>query len=342
MNGLYEARSEAFKLASNSYDEFLGNNRIHSKYSPIYIATTSNVVETLKLYKNYERVLTVGGTGAHAYEALLNGAKEVDIFDINELQRLYFEYMKTAIIYLKYEDFIKHFTLKEQKTVFERREIKDFLSNELYYQLSFIVDEEIDIVFGPLYEFFDSTDLLMSKLFRFEFPFTLEYLKKNASFYNEEQYYKLQKILRSDKHNINYQTMSLVDVPKNYKNKYDLILLDNILQYYKHIPELETPYLVNMFIRKKLSELLNDNGTIQVNCAYQLGTDAVKEKLGLELPKELNLYEKLALQQEIKEGINIPLIEKWDSYSYDFIPGVEKLDNGTQADNLVLSYKKSR
>ena len=54
-----------------------------------------------------------------------------------------------------------------------------------------------------------------------------------------------------------------------------------------------------------------------------------------------SLYEKLALQQEIKEGINIPLIEKWDDYSYDFIPGVENLDNGTQADNLVLSYKKT-
>jgi len=339
---IYEARNEAFKLASKKYNEFLDNNRIHTKYSSIYIATTSNVIDTLKLYKNYERVLTMGGTGAHAYEALLNGAKEVYIFDINELQRLYFEIMQTAIIYFSYEEFIKYFTLPKQKAVFQRSEIKDFLSNEMYSKLSLLVEDDVDAVFGPLYEFYDSTDLVLSKLFRFEFPFTLDYLKSNASFYNEEQYYKLQKILRSGKYKINYETMSLVDVPKNYEDKYDLILLDNILQYYDQIPEMETPYLTNMFIRKKLSELLNEAGTIQVNYAYKLGTDAVKEKMGLNVSKELTPIERLALLREMKEGINIPLIEKWDGYSYDYIPGVERLDGNTNAENLVLSFKKNR
>ena len=77
-----EIRNAAFRLAEQ---KFVAGEPTYGLYSPIYIASTSNVTDTMNLYKNYEDVLTVGGTGAHAYEALLHGAKHVDLFDINEL-----------------------------------------------------------------------------------------------------------------------------------------------------------------------------------------------------------------------------------------------------------------
>lgn len=59
----------------------------HSNISSIYIAPTANVIDTVNLYNNYKDVLSVGGTGAIGYECILNGAKRVDLFDINYLQK---------------------------------------------------------------------------------------------------------------------------------------------------------------------------------------------------------------------------------------------------------------
>lgn len=107
-----EIVEEAYKLASTKYQT---RNPKFQTLSSIYLAATSNVKDTLSLYSYYQKVLAVGSTGAHGYEALLNGATQVDLFDINELQRLFYEYMKTAIIHLDYQDFMRHFTLSRTK-----------------------------------------------------------------------------------------------------------------------------------------------------------------------------------------------------------------------------------
>lgn len=337
MVNIYQARDAAFKLASEKYE---AGKSVYTLFSPIYIAATSNVTSTVDLYKDYNSVLSVGGTGAHGFEVALNGAKKVDLFDANYLQKLYFEYMKTAVMYLDYETFVKHFTLQVQRKIFKKSEIRDLLSNELYDKLVYYLPEDVETVFTSLYDWFDSTDLILSSLFRFEHFITLDYLKKNISFYNEEQYYELQKILRAGSCEFNYETLSLVDVPKHFQTGYDLIILDNILQYYKNIPGLDDPYLVNMFIRKKLSNLLVDNGQIQVNYGFEVATDAFREKFKIPYNKEhLDFYRKFQLQEEMKKGINIPLVEKWDDYTYSFVSGVERIQGG-KSDNLVLSYRK--
>lgn len=333
----FEARDEAFKLASKGSNKV---NPVYTKYSPIYIAATSNVKGTMGLYQNYESVLAVGSTGAYGFEAALNNAKKVDLFDINELQRLFFEYMYTAIIYLDYETFIKHFTIKKATSILTRNDLKDLLSEELYSKLYYFLPSDVEDVFTLLYSYKDNASLLLSSLFRTEHLIDLNYLKKNISFYNEEQYYKLQKILLEDRCIIDYRTASLTDLPKEFNDKYDLIILDNILQYYKDIISLETPYAVNMFIQKKLSKLLTEEGVIQVNYGFEVAADAFKKKFNI--PYELenpNYIKDLILKREIKEGINIPLVEKWDNYSYSFIPGVEQIE-GRNSENLVLTYKK--
>lgn len=338
MSNFNKTRNAAFKLASERYKP---GEPVFGHYSPIYIVATSNVKDTINLYQNYDSVLSVGSTGAHGYEALLNGATKVDMFDVNELQRLFFEYMNVAITYLSYEQFIKHFTLKKQNTIMERSDIKDLLSEEIYSQLVYFLPGEVEMVFTPLYDFFDSVDLIYSGLFRFEHLITVDYLKRNVSFYNEEEYYKLQKILRDGKCQFNYKTVSLLDVPKLMSGKYDLIILDNILQYYKNITGLETPYLVNMFIQKQLSRLLTDNGVIQANYAFEVGTDAFREKLKIPYDKKhMGVLGDFVIRKEVKEGINIPLVQKWDNYSYSFIPGVETMD-GISSDNMVLTYRKT-
>lgn len=349
MNSIFNIRKEAFKLAASQPEASdVIEDPMYQKYSSIYIAPTANVVDTMKLYKDYSEVLSVGSTGAHCYEALLNGAKKVDMFDINELQKLYFEYMYTAIMHLDYEAFIKHFTLATKTSFMHKNEIKDLLSEELYNKIVKYLPEDVEKVFSSLYDYYDNFDLLASNLFITDHPINLDYLKRNASIYNEAEYYKLQKILRQENCQISYQTVSLTDVPKKFDKQYDLIVLDNILQFYKDIPGLEAPYLTNMFIQKKLSNLLKDDGTIQANYGFGIATEAFKEKFNIpsnfELPKNPLLFlvpKEFIVALEQQNGINIPLVEKWKNYSYDFISGVE-IEDGINTDNLVLTYKKKR
>lgn len=333
MVDLKQTREMAFKLASQRYDNF--GKTTYDEYSPIYIASTSNTKDIFKLYINYQKVLAVGSTGTHGFEALLNNSTHVDLFDINELQRMFYELMKTAIMVLKYEDFIKYFTLKVQKVIFNREQIKDLLSNELYEKIKSYLPQDVDYVYGPLYDYYDSTDLILSKLYRFEHPITLRYLKKFISFYNEEEYYKLQKILRTNPSIITFKQASLTDVPDKFNEEYDLIILDNILQYYKDIQELDDLEKVDNFIKNYLSQLLSEKGVIQVNYGYQLAADALKIELGLLSLSDFDPIKRIILKEEILNGINNSLIKNKNGYTYAFLPGVEE-----SGQNLVLSYKK--
>ena len=339
MPDLLEARSAAYRLATSKYKV---GDTTHTQYSSIYMASTSNVKDTMNLYDNFDSVLALGGTGAHGFEAALHGAKKIDLFDINYLQEIFFQFMLPAITYLPYEDFVRHFTLKEQHTVMDAKDFRNLLSYELWEKLAYFVPEEVEFVLGPVYEMMYSTDIVFSALFRFEFTVTLARLKRVISFYNKEEYEKLQKILRSESCEINYHICSVTDVPKLFKgNKYNLIILDNVLQYYKDIPEINTPYQVNQFIDKKLSELLTEDGVIQAAYGYEIGSDATKKRLGMPYKTERNasLPAQFAIEKEIKEGICNQLINKWDHYSYNFIDGVEK-EEFDGAENVVITYKK--
>lgn len=337
MKDLLLAREQAFRLASSGHEH---DSNSYTKYSPIYLASTSNVKSTLDLYDHYEKVLTVGGTGAHGYEAALNGAKKVDMFDINELQRIFYEYMNTAIMYLDYEDFVKYFTLKEQREIFKKSDIDNLLSNELFQKLDLYLSDDVKFVLGPIFDYFDSPDVILSKLFYLEYPITLDYLKKYVSFYNEERYYKLQNILRNDLCEINYYQVDIQDIPYMFHDTYDLILLDNILQGYSKIKGLDTPYKVNMFVNKKLNPLLSNKGNLQVAYGFEVATDALKT--GLKIPYEENNhpFARFAIKKELKEGICYQLVKKWDNYTYDFILGVEQEMENRLVDNVVLTYKK--
>ena len=341
MGSIMEAREQAHKLASKRLKLGLTN---YGMYDSIYIASTSNVKGTLDLYKDYDSVLTVGATGAHAYEAALAGAKKVDQFDINELQRLFYEYMKVAIIKLSYEDFIKYFTLKRHSQVMSYYELKDLLSSELYHRIRSYLPEDVDMVFGDLFSNFSHIDLIMSSLFRFEHAISTDYLKSMISFYNEEEYYKLQDILRNNKCEISYHTTSLKDIPHKFDDKYDLILLYNILQYYKNIPGLNNPNRVHMFLDKNLNGLLTDSGVIQANYGFTVAAEAVKKYYGMPTSTDIwiaNPFSQMETNKEIKEGIDVQLLRKWDNYRYDFIDAVESFD-GLDTQNVIITYKPKR
>lgn len=339
-----ETRKKAFALAN---EKFSTEEKVHLNYSPVYLASTENVIDLMKLYKNYETVLSIGSTGAQGFEAALNGARKINLFDINELQRLYFEYMKTAITILDYETFLKHFTIKTYKVKSERILFKDFLSDELYDKLVKYLPKDVEAVYTPLYDYFNSVDLILSNLYRTDFTLLASILKKYISFYNEEAYYKLQKILRDERCQISYTTLPITEVINQYSGKYDLIMLSNVLQFYDKIDNLNTAQLVEDFI-KNLSKLLTKDGVIEVSYLFEVATLAFKDKIGIPFDKsKINFIVKLILEAEKERSVNIPLYKSSDNYSYSFIKGVEN-DKGIEKsfldnhENMILTYRNNK
>lgn len=339
---------EAMRLAKT--ESFPFDRDLFSTYSPIYIGTTSNVKKTLDLFYGYHRVLSVCGTGAHGYEALLHGASHVDLFDINELQRLYFLYMKTAIIVLSYDEFIQFFTSSDEWDDYENNMLLD---NLLYQKLEPYLSDEVKKVFGPIFTSFDSSDILISKLFRLDHNLSLDFLRNASSLYDRESYEQIQKILRENPDIISCYTVSLSDVPKSFEGEYDLVLFDNILDYYSFIPGLDSVDKIDSFVKRDMNSLLHKDGRLQVGYGYAFDTDAFCDALGIEkkdndfdledddctLPPDFlqslfSVSSDDVSQKLIAENYMIPLFKDIGGYQYSLFDGVTKLDG----QNMVLTY----
>lgn len=313
-----------------------------SKYSPIYIAPTSNVIDLVSLYtkNDFKSALVVGSQGAIVYELLLNGIKKIDCFDKNILQYFFYELLNAAIMLLDYEEFIHNFTAIENKNNQNLR----FMFNE------FMISDLIDFMIYPSGDYWWSlqhkakiNSLLKTSLFRTNYNLNLSYLSKYSSLYNEENFYKLKKILYDQEVKIDYHICDIEDIHKEFKDKkYDLIMFDNILQYYKSIPALDNVSAINRYVKDKLDDMLNNNGQIQLGYGFMVSSYAVCKIIGREynLPVLASMRAKLEINEEIKNGFISNMIKKYDKYVCDFIPGVETNDY-LETENLVLTYKKS-
>lgn len=326
-----EMKKAAFELANQKSTKDDENYKL---YSPIYLAPTGNTKAVAKHYGYQENVLSVLGAGGFPLESVNNGAKKVDWFDCNGLQILFFDYLLNAIKYFDYKEFCKYFSTQNYN-------YKHVLSEDCFQKLRHLLSSETEEIFGTLYDYFYSTDLVMSDLFWCEHPIELEYLKKYVSYYNEESYKNIQRRLQNGECQITCQNLDLTASPKNYKEKYNLILLGNVLQYYKQIPKLNTFDQVNHFIQKELANCLTEDGVIQANYAFENATFAIQDTLGITDTDEQDILREMIVIQESIDGINIPLLQKYDGYSYTFIPGVETEGNYV-SQNTIITYSRKR
>ena len=76
----------------------------------VYSFTNENVSSYSDIYNmNGANMLTILGSGDQYFTAILNGAKNVELIDINVISWYYFVLKFTSIKYLSYEEFIKFF-----------------------------------------------------------------------------------------------------------------------------------------------------------------------------------------------------------------------------------------
>lgn len=224
---------------------------------PTYLFTTENIGAYLDKIPNIQNqnVLSVCSSGDHAFECLLRGAKRVDVFDINYLQKYILELKTKMIQNLDYQDFYNFFF--DKKSFFKKDIIKPIFNNfseglqvylDVYYQ-------------HDIYnQMFRATGLKNRKT-----P-----LKPPSYVLDPAKYNELQKLLPD---NFNFIRCDINDLSKKTRRKYSLILLSNIFGFqYQHIKD--TYKSAEMFYNDVLESLvrknLNEDGVICWNYVWDI------------------------------------------------------------------------
>ncbi len=349
VNKAVEKTLEIAKMEIEVKDKF-------AKYAPIYMAPTGNVKSTIELYKNrmakIDHALVVGAQGAFAYElALQCETKKIDCFDKNILQYMFFALYDTAIKTCEFKEFIRNFTSITRMSG-RVQQVENMLSEWLFFDLVENMKGIEKEYWSKLYKKVEIKSLIGSNLFRMHYPLNFEYLQKYSSVYNEKTYYQLQKLLLTEQLEINYHICEIDELHKEFpKNNYNLVMFDNVLQYYKSIPVLDNVTMINKYIKEKWLPLLKENGQIQLGYGFEVVGESVKQILNsAENSFSNDLYDlmkKSLVTRDIKEGFIANIVQKYylennqeKHFQLDFIPAVEENDGHNDSENVILTYKK--
>ena len=206
-----------------------------------------------------KRVATVGSSGDQMLSALLQGSNDIVIIDANPYTRAFVEYKMAAIASLEYKDFVGVMGTPE------------FLSWETYAKISHCLSNDVRQFWDTLMieqeqtndekEVFDTFRL--SRNLTHSYPFF-----KSCKFYNDEdEYLKLQNILRVGKFNLDFINADLFDFPEKLDGTFDYIFLSNIYDYNRIGYEGEQ---FEKTIQRLYDDKLNPGGTMQVAYMHRL------------------------------------------------------------------------
>ena len=164
------------------------------------------------------RVLSVVGSGDQYFTSILNGAKEVELFDINKAAWEYFQLKYMAIKILSYEEFFDFFVLNK----YSKSENSINAVNKL---LKVIPEGLKNIVYFMIRKFKEAEEYRWTErsINNFKSGYIVPYL-------TEENYYILQRELHN-REIPNFYHSNLTELRKKLEGNYDLMLFSNIFDY---------------------------------------------------------------------------------------------------------------
>lgn len=179
----------------------------------IYRFTNENLTSFDNIYNfSNAKVLSVVGSGDQYFTSLLNGAKEIELYDNNDLAWDYFLLKYYSILTLSYEEFFDYFVIKKLDDYSYFEKIKKYLSPYIAYKI------------GKLY----NKNKQISYLFEYE---NMEYNYNDGiyiPYLNIENYHKLQTMLSKSKVPV-FHPSSFSNLSKQLSSKYyDIIIASNI------------------------------------------------------------------------------------------------------------------
>ena len=216
-------------------NQFCGN-------APVYLFTNENIPGYLSHLGDITdaHVLSVGASGDQAFECLLAGASYVDTFDININQKNVIELKTHMIRHLPYEQFL------------------EFFFGTYHFFSPKILDSIRDKFSDDLKDFLSMYESRGNKMFWYQDGvspgfdiFKISYLQ------NPDKYYELREKLPEK---INFTNCDIRDISTKFTQKYDVILLSNIADYfYAGQKIISTDRIIIGFYRDVLAPLSKTN-----------------------------------------------------------------------------------
>jgi len=195
------------------------------QYYKVYDFTNENVSCLKKIYNfNNARVLSVVGSGDQYFTSILNGAKKVDLYDLNPTSYLYLILKFYSIRELTYEEFYDFLILKNFNNINIYDKLEKVLPIEAlkYYKYLMLCTKETKKVYFRK----DGIDIFSKKNQKY-------YLQNNETiipYFVEDNYYLLQQKLKQVQLP-NFFCTDLLYIKSITKENYDVLLASNIFDY---------------------------------------------------------------------------------------------------------------
>lgn len=228
-------------------------------YDNLYHQAMEDMTTYYEEYKNLETFLTIGASGDQLLNAVVMGAKKIDVFDINCLSK------RGCALKIASAETLNPDELQEFFLNFGEDEYR-YISNNL--------GEEDLIYWNAVYDFVGEEGV--RKLFPY-IKLNKELVKKINPYLNRDNYQEFQNKLQDVQ--INYMDCSLYDLEKLLgDNTYDGMNFSNIYEYlnYEQDVSKEKAQEFYKFIMQKMYPRLNRNGTMMISYMYAF-SDKVKE-----------------------------------------------------------------
>lgn len=246
----------------NKFDLFDGYHRV-------YFQTNENIEGYLSLedLSHKEKALCVAGSGDQAFSLISKGINNIQLFDINKLT----EYMimglkKTMILkynYSKYFDMI--IKLIDSKTSY------NFIYNTISELIPYM-EEKYQYFWLEVINYYKELQLQEKTDYNLIHMLSLinveQIVKNNSTYLNsKEDYNSLKTNLKETQ--INFKYINALNLKSELKNnKYDLILLSNILDYFHLYWHSNWPISYLECYVDGLTNLMNNNSILFLHYAF--------------------------------------------------------------------------
>ncbi len=229
-------------LLNEDYDNAV---KVNSKLRRGYFTTNERLGYLKKMEIDNKKVLTICGSGDHAFMSIINGAIEVDTFDNNPLQYYVMELKRAAIMGLEKEEYLKYFPLFGGS-------INEMYNGKYYEKFKCYLSDEARIFWDYIYKK-GNYKLYLLEMFSYpiayESNYTLDYdLLKERLF----------------KYKITFRLNDVCHVSKSLNREtYKLIILSNVYDHIYRDKEYNEEEFLGI-VNKNFYPLLETGGT----CIY--------------------------------------------------------------------------
>ena len=221
-------------------------------FDTAYLTTTENIAGYMPGLLD-QNVLTVCSSGDHYLNAIYQGAKSVDLFDINEFTYAVLNLKIAAIKSLRYEEYLTFFGI-----------INRFKT--LDYKLYLKVRENLDIEFREIFDYIykncnnSGQYILEGTSLFYRDSDDAKIMLGNSFYLTKDNYDYLKELLKERNDKIDFMHTNVFNLTFKLRKKYDAIFLSNIFDYNNQKDFLE--------LAVKLKRFLNENGLIYFAYLY--------------------------------------------------------------------------